>query len=130
MNMNRIAAACAVALTLSGCVTAADLDEVYGSQERPSAQVKAEVISYVKREFFDPYSIRDAEISGVVRLLDTGFSAVCVRMNAKNRMGGYIGLTVTSFRLRGGTVVGALADAPACKSAQLVFEPFPEIEAL
>lgn len=130
MKTNRTLAACAVALSLSGCVTVEQMDEVYGSQQRPSAEVKAQVINYVRGEFFDPYSIRDAEISGVVRLLDTGYHAVCVRMNAKNRMGGYIGMTVTSFRLSGTAVIGTLQDAPACKSAQLVYEPFPELEAL
>jgi hypothetical protein len=70
--------------------------------------------------------------------------AVCVRANAKNRMGAYAGIRSTVFLLRDGRVVESADDTPVdltqrgvlsvtpiyikehCEGAK--FEPFPEIE--
>lgn len=54
---------------------------------------------------------------------------VCIRANAKNRMGAYIGKQATAFRFRGGELVPSV-DGPGidayCSDAS--YAPFPEIE--
>jgi hypothetical protein len=74
---------------------------------------------------------------------ETGWG-VCVRANAKNRMGAYTGIRSTVFLIRDGRVVESGDDTPValtekgvltvtpiyikehCENA--AFEPFPEIE--
>ncbi|MDR9782274.1 hypothetical protein [Rhizobium redzepovicii] len=115
---------------LSGCVTAEQLDKIYGSQTPPTAAERAAAVAYVKSTFYDPYSIRDASISNAVTLLETGYRSICVRFNAKNRMGGYVGMTSTSLRFQGAAIVSSLQDAPGCNTARLTYSPFPELENL
>lgn len=100
------------------------------SQRPPSAAEKAAIVSAARDYFVDPYSIRDAEISNVVRLNDQGLEAVCVKANAKNRMGGYTGRTATSVRLLKGKPMSTLENAPACAMPQMRYRPFPELENL
>ncbi|WP_322883103.1 hypothetical protein U8C37_06680 [Sinorhizobium medicae] len=120
----------AAALALSGCVTQEQFDKVMASQRPPSAAEKAAIVSAARDYFVDPYSIRDAEISNVVRLNDQGLEAVCVKANAKNRMGGYTGRTATSVRLLKGKPMSTLENAPACAMPQMRYRPFPELENL
>jgi hypothetical protein len=115
---------------LSGCVTQEQVDKVFASQRPVSAAEKAAIVSAARDYFVDPYSIRDAEISNVVRLNDQGLEAVCVKANAKNRMGGYTGRSATSVRLVNGKPVSTLDNAPACVSPQLKYTRFPELENL
>lgn len=128
--MRAVVALVVAGLGLASCVTQEQMNSIYASQRPPSAEIKAAAIAHIRETFFDPYSIRDAAISNVVTVADTGYDAVCVRLNAKNRMGGYVGLSVTSLRIKGGAVVSSLEDAPACMDARLKFAPFPELEAL
>ncbi|SFB36643.1 hypothetical protein SAMN03159496_03143 [Rhizobium sp. NFR07] len=100
------------------------------SQTPPTAAEKAAIVKYIKETFYDPYSIRDASISNALTLLDTGYRAICVRFNAKNRMGGYVGMTPTSVRFKGGKVESALQDAPGCNRPGLRYAPFPALENL
>lgn len=115
---------------LSGCVSAEQLDKIYGSQTPPTTAERAAAVTYVKTTFYDPYSIRDASISNAVTLLNTGYRSICVRFNAKNRMGGYVGMTSTSLRFQGPAIVSSLQDAPGCNTARLTYSPFPELENL
>ena len=87
------------------------------------------------------YSIRDAGIAaprpgwgysgGTLGQYKTGW-AVCVRSNAKNRMGAYGGIKDTIYILQEGRVVGSGQDLDTsearkgCEGAQ--YDPFPEIE--
>jgi len=100
------------------------------------------VIAEVKATFFDPYSIRDATISRplyAVAIYNGGnvvpISAwiVCVKANAKNRMGGYGGQEFTAMVFAGNTITTTLSGPSFqgqvnqhCKPARM--EPFPEIE--
>ncbi|TAW88373.1 hypothetical protein ELI13_06360 [Rhizobium ruizarguesonis] len=115
---------------VSGCVSAEQLDKIYGSQTTPTAAERAAAVAYIKTTFYDPYSIRDASISNALTLLDTGYRSICVRFNAKNRMGGYVGMTSTSLRFQGAAVVSSLQDAPGCNTARLTYSSFPELENL
>jgi hypothetical protein len=117
-------------LVLSGCVTQEQVDKVMASQRSPTAAEKAAIVNASRDYFFDPYSIRDAEISDVVRLNDQGLEAVCVKANAKNRMGAYTGRTATSVRLIKGKPTSTLENAPACSMPQMRYRPFPELENL
>lgn len=126
----------AAALALTGCQTDGGQGTAQG--EPPPANYRQIAIEGVKSSFFDPYSIRDAEIAPPKRaagpsLNEDGFTTpwvVCVRANAKNRMGGYIGKRASAFAINGGKVVNVWTDPKAtgflCDG--LAYEPFPEIE--
>jgi len=109
----------------------------------PPANYRAASKISVRETFFDPYSVRDASISrplfasavfdGVTPIPRKGW-IVCVKANAKNRMGAYTGIQPTvmlfdgeavTLTLSGPDYAGQIADH--CKTA--VYEPFPELEA-
>ncbi|MBB4067156.1 hypothetical protein [Gellertiella hungarica] len=119
---------CAVVLT--GCVTQEQIKKINASARPATASEKALIVSAARDYLIDPYSVRDAEISDVRTLLDTGYLAVCVKANSKNRMGGYTGRTATSVRFKDGKIVGALQDAPGCYMPEVKYYSFPELEAL
>jgi len=88
------------------------------------------VISYVKDAFFDPYSIRDAEISYPQQghlFFQQGW-LTCLRANAKNRLGGYTGRKVVALLINNGRVVQSMSDAPLCN--QVSYQGFEELEKL
>lgn len=63
----------------------------------------------VRKTFFDPYSLRDVAISepqpGRLLLQTTGPGwIVCLEANAKNKMGGYVGLRRTAFLIIEGEI--------------------------
>jgi hypothetical protein len=124
----KVISTCVSFIALAGCVSPEQANQVYSSQTPPTAAVKKAVVDYAKKTYFDPYSMRDVSISAMVTLGETGLNSVCIRMNAKNRMGAYTGLSVTSIRLKDGAVVSALQDAFGCNDQRLVYYPFPELE--
>lgn len=126
----RIAIIIAASTLLASCVSSEQMQQVFSSQTPPTSEEKTAAVKYIKETFYDPYSVRDASISNVVTLANTGMRAACVRFNAKNRMGGYVGMTATSLRFRGGQVVSALQDAPSCLDERLRYQSFPELENL
>jgi len=92
-----------VALTLAGCSSTLQDQESYGP---PPSNYRQMARDYLKRTLLDPYSVRDAEIAAPVvkhsfHLIDPlpGWT-ICVRYNAKNRMGGYVGLTENVLLVR------------------------------
>jgi hypothetical protein len=126
----RTAIIIAASTLLASCVSSDQMQQIFNSQAPPTSDERAAAIRYIKDTFYDPYSIRDASISNVVTLEDTGIRAACVRFNAKNRMGGYVGKTATSLRFRGSMVISALQDAPSCMDQRLRYQNFPELENL
>lgn len=97
---------------------------------------------YVKASFFDPYSVRDAEIAppkpmdspafiptsiGIGGTFESAW-VICMRANAKNRMGGYVGLRETAIVVKADRVIHAydepMATSYICDGAR--YEPFPE----
>lgn len=129
------------AVALAGCnTTGAPAPSEAGP---PPANYRAAAADYVKMSFNDPYSIRDATISeplyrnGIFtgsNLVPLRGWAVCIRANAKNRMGAYIGQSYTLLLFRGEQVDLSLSGPDTgpqvihhCKDA--VMSPFPEIEA-
>ena len=102
----------------------------------PLGWQKQAILRYVRDEFRDPYSIRDAEIS------DYGMQAegstrertiVCVQLNAKNGFGGYVGRRIIQFDLGKRSVRSASEDHPQCTEMHgkgLGYDAFPELEGL
>lgn len=118
-----------VALAVSGCVTREQVDGVLASQRPPTASEKAAIVNAARDVLFDPYSVRDAEISNVVSL-GNGAEAVCVKLNSKNRVGGYTGRTANFVRLYNGRPVSLQEKAPFCLEPSLDYRKFSELEAM
>ena len=129
-----------IALVLSGCSTTST--PMSSDAGPPPVNYKQAVADTVRSTFFDPYTIRDASISqplyasavfdGQTPIPRSGW-IVCLRANAKNKMGGYIGQQVTLMLFKGESVdltisgpdyQGQVEDD--CRTA--VFAPFHEIE--
>lgn len=106
MNPRKIFIACATTAILTGC---ASLDKPNLSLGPFPTDYKTTIKKEVLRSFFDPYSIRDASISAPIRsrIIEPKGWLVCLEVNAKNRMGGYTGLSRTAYYIRlGGQVIG------------------------
>lgn len=95
---------------------------------------KQKVIQHVRQNYFDPYTVRDASISKPFAVNRIGHGEVwfvCVRSNAKNRMGGYTGIKPTAYWFRNGEIAPTSNESSQyddfnCAYAQ--YSPFPEIE--
>ncbi|MCB1476598.1 MAG: hypothetical protein H6883_07065 [Rhodobiaceae bacterium] len=138
--MRKALSGVAITLALAGCN--ASTSETTTPASPPPANYKAAVVNYVKTTFFDPYSIRDASISQPVyrqgiydgtNIVAYRGWAVCLRANAKNRMGAYTGLNYSLLLFKGDVVELSLSGPTTqpqvnnhCKDVPL--EPFPEIE--
>jgi hypothetical protein len=89
---------------------------------------KAILKAHIEKNYFDPYSLRNVAISkptlGKIGS-DPGW-LVCLQNNAKNRMGGYVGLKKDAYLIRNGVVIGSEDGAQVCETLQL--EPWPEME--
>ncbi len=126
-------------VVLAGCNTTV---QPPAQASPPPANYRATVAAEVANAFFDPYSIRDAEISQPVyktgifdgtNLVPYQGWAVCVRANAKNRFGAYSGRNFSLFLFNGEAVRMTLAGSEVqgqidnhCANVQM--QPFPEIE--
>jgi len=113
--MQRIALATVVPpLLLAGCAGTPEQEASAGNPYPSSYRQLA--ADYVRQSFIDPYSIRDAEIAapklaaGAGLLGDGSFATpwlVCVRANAKNRMGAYTGRKATAIQIYRGKGLGS-----------------------
>lgn len=120
-----------LSLFLAGCNATAGTPPPH-SEPAPSPEtIKQAVRAHVRSTFFDPYSVRDAQLSqatwqGALQLGSGEGWTVCLRVNAKNRMGGYNGIKDTAMTIRGGKVVASLDDAQYfCREA--TYAPFPDL---
>jgi hypothetical protein len=121
----------ALALTLTGCVSQEQITKMNSEAAPPSPALKQTILQAARTHLKDPYSVRDAEISGEITLdAKTNTTAVCVRYNAKNGFGGYVGRTTTAVRLVKGTPVAAFENQAACNHPALRYYPFPETKQL
>jgi hypothetical protein len=119
-----------ICMVLSSCVSQQKVDDVMASQRPPSTAIKRAIVHDARDYLVDPYSVRDAEISSVMDVPGGKLQFVCVKANAKNRMGGYTGRTAISVRLVGSTPVSTNPTATMCGAPLLRWYPFPELEAL
>jgi hypothetical protein len=125
------------ALLLGGCL---DPQTVPSGQinAAPPVNYRQAIAEYTRTAFVDPYSIRDAAISQPFPIRhgllgqDTVWY-ICIRANARNRLGGYTGMNETPIAFIGNQVDVPRSDAvrnnmgaTICGPAR--YEPFPEIE--
>jgi hypothetical protein len=123
-------AALVLSVLLASCEVTPDQMETSGP---PPENFRELTLQHLRATLFDPYSVRDAEIAAPTLkpswvLGDPPGWVVCWRANAKNRMGGYVGVTESRVLIRNGRVVSSdEGDAPYyCGNA--VYQPFPELE--
>ena len=90
--------------SMSGCIPVTINSDTVG----PYPDNYREIIkAHVLHTFFDPYSIRSASITGVGRghlYFQPGW-VVCLQCNAKNRLGGYVGIKKTAYLIYKGAVI-------------------------
>ena len=138
-KMRRTIASLVAAGLVVGCASLDQPNEFLGPYPY---DYKSTIREHALRSFFDPYSIRDAAISEPVRS-HTGEPngwLVCLEANAKNRMGGYTGLSRTAYYVRAeGQVVGTetgdygnyiCTGRTLTGMRTLTFAPWPELEQL
>ncbi len=95
----------------------------------PSKAIKRAIVAAACDILFDPYSVRDAEISNVADF-GNGTQGVCVKVNAKNRMGGYTGRQAHAITMSGTILIREYTNHPLCLRPDVKYRPFPELEAL
>lgn len=120
-----------VVITLGGCATVPpeDYSGAIAASVPPSKSIKAQIVQDARTFLADPYSIRDAGISNVATF-NNGSQGVCVRANAKNKMGGYSGRQNLAVIIRNGVLVGNVPNHPLCARPDVPWNEFPELEAL
>lgn len=127
--MNRLlsrAACTAVLIVVGGCAMPPQ-----ATDPGPfPADYKAVLQRHLARSLFDPYSVRSASISWpeAGHLFFQAGWLVCAEFNAKNRMGGYVGLQRTAYLLRENEVVRTMDKAPLCNDVRMKYSPWPEAE--
>lgn len=126
-------------LALAGCNTSGTYSgaTTVDTAGPPPTDYRIKIANYVKKNFKDPYTIRDAEIGApMVKagwfLPDAGPAwSVCIKANAKNSYGAYVGQKETIIRFKSGEVDSSdegtkYGTHGLC--ADVKYEPFPEIE--
>lgn len=131
-----------IAIALAGCaspgggLTTASAPAPKTIQEPYPTEWRHKVAAFVKANWKDPASIRDAELAApVVEIIPANLNiafaprwVVCVSLNAKNSFGGYTGKTMHQVLMRDNRVLAvqpASQMGPTCDNAKL--EPFSEI---
>lgn len=124
-----------LAFALAGCQTT-PADEALVKQSVPK-DYRAQVLQALRDNLRDPYSVRDAEITGPVALyvgLGAGVNGssrgpgVCLRYNAKNGYGGYVGRQLNAAWFSASGVVLMTPMFNSCRGA--TWTTFNELEAL
>ncbi len=123
--MKKQLVAVVVAAALAGCVTQQEaLQEGLTKQSAPPLELRLKIVEAARNFLFDPYSVRDVEISSVVPIAAANFQILCVKYNAKNRLGAYTGRTATLVRIQQGQLIGTLDNPPTCSMLSLRYYPF------
>lgn len=120
----------ALTLVLAACQSSSERQASIDQAVPAPASVKAAIVRDARDYLVDPYSIRDAEISYMQFNARSGLHWLCVKANARNRMGGYVGRQALEVWVRAGELAGNLPNSPACNLPTMRWQPFPELEAL
>ena len=94
------------------------------------ADYKQTLKAHVLRTYFDPYSIRSVSVSEPIQghlFFQQGW-IVCLEANAKNKMGGYIGLQRTAYLINRDNVTQKMKNSPLCNDTKMIYSPWPELE--
>jgi len=100
-----------------------------------SSETRAILREFVKANFYDPFTIKDAAISNSWRtdrnfaLVGNRHVVVCARFNTKNRAGAYMGRMYAAFVIIDDKIAEVEYGAPNCFDPMRVktWGPFPEI---
>lgn len=123
-------------LTLAGCQTQSTnqpnkVDQIIDNARPASPALKAALLEGAREALKDPYSIRDAQISFVVKPFpDQSIELVCVRFNSKNSFGGYEGRTNMAVRVKNNQIIAYRQEDPVCYHPRVKWFPFPEVKRL
>jgi hypothetical protein len=106
-----------IIIALAGCAENPNPQKNAAADHGPYPEhYEAIIHEWIRTEFFDPYSIRDLEIAKPMKGWRTGAPIfgeksiyygweVVVKLNGKNRMGGYVGLQTFDVLIRDGKVI-------------------------
>lgn len=121
------------------CLVACSTFGMHGSREGPDVNVypdnyRAELLAFLQTYLNDPTNVREAQVAepALRQVNSTDRYVVCLKYNAKNNDGRYMGVRETiAIYVRGRfnqlvDAIGATADV--CKGA--AYRPFPELAAL
>src|SRR5690606_2299539 len=100
-DLVRFVILCMAAFLLSGCISPQQMERILASQRPPSPEIRQAIAKAARDFLLDPFSVRDAEISGVMDLPGGKLQVVCVKENARNAFGAYAGRNTFSVRLEG-----------------------------
>lgn len=94
--------------------------------------VRLAIVEAAREILVDPYSIRDVAISSMYDIKGDGSqSVVCVKYNAKNRMGGYTGRTTTGIFIADGIrPFNTSNNLALCFWPEVKYGPFHEADIL
>ena len=105
--------------------------QMFDNQRPTTPSERASILANIKASYFDPYSIRDAEISNAAPTMGIDGGTVfniCVAANAKNGYGAYAGRQTTLYYVTtNARVLNTNQDAFAelfCVNKRLKYEPF------
>lgn len=117
-----------IAALVAGCNTTSSPPTQAASDLPPN--YRTVILDRARVEFVDPYSIRDAGISPPIpgTAIMGSTSSVCVRANAKNRLGAYTGARATAYTFRAGQLTVSDQQYSGITCANATYEPFPELE--
>lgn len=129
---NKLLMLAVAGLALSGCQSSAfgvkTKEVLAGQRSATTAEVNG-VVEAMRQHLYDPYSVRDAEISNVVNL--HGTPTLCVKANSKNRMGGYVGRQTVMVYMHNNSPFAVNTDVFAQSGCnQLKYRRFTEVERL
>ena len=120
-----------IGILVTGCAAPPSQDNLEDIGPYPyAADFKPVVMAHIRKTFVDPYSIRSASVSQAVRGHLEGQQGwlVCVEANAKNRVGGYVGLQRAAVLLKHGQVALSRPDSGVCNGPSWSYLPWPELE--
>ncbi|RMX61887.1 hypothetical protein SADFL11_00048920 [Roseibium alexandrii DFL-11] len=126
----RFIAIFAATVFVAGCQTSAELTASFDEAKPAPASVKSAIVDAARDFLYDPYSVRDAEISYMQLNKRSGLHWLCVKANTKNQMGGYTGRQAIEVIVKDGKLVGNLPNSAACRNTQLRWQKFHKLEAL
>jgi hypothetical protein len=131
--MFRIALVGSLTILFAGCAVREANMRIFERQRPVNDQERKAIIEHIRTTYFDPYSVRDAEISHSAPSAGIDASItylVCVKSNAKNRFGAYVGRTSSIFYFDSlGKITNTLEESYGfCENPQLRYSPFPEAE--
>jgi len=118
------------------CMVACSTFGPHGSREGPNANVypdnyRAELLAFLQTYLNDPTNVREPEVAEPVMRQVNSIDryVVCLKYNAKNNEGRYMGVKETiAIYVRGRFNQLVDASGDICKGA--TYQPFPELAAL